>query len=222
MSVGHARRTTDNGYGNGRTTAIPLTDPTFPYDVPVMPSLAINGVDLVYEDVGHGERAVRARARLHRLPRRFPRAPAGVGAARRARSSTITAGTASRPTPAIRRATASTSSSTICARCSTRCGVRRCDLLGHSMGGMIALRFALAYPRARRLAGADGYRRARARPHAARTRWPPPAPSPAPTAWPPWPSCCAPAPPTIPAAPRPNGASSTSWAGPSGSGASAD
>src|SRR5262250_2403998 len=25
-------------------------------------------------------------------------------------------------------------------------GVKRCDLLGHSMGGMIALRFALAYP----------------------------------------------------------------------------
>ena len=115
---------------------------------------------------------------LHRLPRRLPRAAAGAGAARAARSSTTIAATAIRPRPATRRATPSRSSSTIWRGLLDARDVARCDLLGHSMGGMLALRFVARAIR-ERVASLVLMDTAGARLTTCRAlRWPPPARSP--------------------------------------------
>jgi pimeloyl-ACP methyl ester carboxylesterase len=110
-----------------------------------MPSLAINGVDLAYEDFGHGERAFvlvhgftgfRDDFREH-LPALAPLARTIVYDHRGHGESTHTGD----PTSYSFAQLVDDLRALLAAL-----DVRRCDLLGHSMGGMIALRFALAYP----------------------------------------------------------------------------
>ena len=174
-------------------------------------SCTVNGVDLVYEDVGDGDAAVRARAWAYRLSRRFPRAAAGAADARTHHhlrpSRSRRFGQHRRPASYTLRAAGRRSGAALL----DALGVPRCDLLGHSMGGMIALRFVLAYPeRVASLVLMDTAGRApdhmpraplaaagaiaRVRRHGdARRR------------------CCAAAPPTIPTPPPPSGASKRRW-----------
>jgi pimeloyl-ACP methyl ester carboxylesterase len=110
-----------------------------------MPSLAVNGVELVYEDFGYGERAFvlvhgfsgfRDDFREH-LPELAKLGRTIVYDHRGHGESTNTGDPASYSFDQLvddLRALLD------------GLGVRRCDLLGHSMGGMIALRFVLAYP----------------------------------------------------------------------------
>ena len=110
-----------------------------------MSSLAINGADLVYEDLGRGERAFvlvhgftgfRDDFREH-LPALAELGRTIVYDHRGHGDSTNTGDPATYSFDQLvddLRALLDA------------LGVRRCDLLGHSMGGMLALRFVLAYP----------------------------------------------------------------------------
>ncbi|MGH7786801.1 MAG: alpha/beta fold hydrolase [Candidatus Binatia bacterium] len=110
-----------------------------------MPTLTINGADLVYEDVGHGSRAF---VLVHGFTgfrddfrERLP-ALAALGRTiiydHRGHGESANTGDAASYTFAQLVDDLGTLLDAL--------DIARCDLLGHSMGGMLALRFALARP----------------------------------------------------------------------------
>jgi pimeloyl-ACP methyl ester carboxylesterase len=127
------------------TRARCLTDPGRPATLPPVSSANVNGVELVYDDLGggtrplvlvHGLTGVRDDFREH-LPALAARGRT-IAYDHRGYGESTKTGDAATYTFAQLVADLAALLDAL--------DVSRCDLLGHSMGGMIALRFALAHP----------------------------------------------------------------------------